>query len=278
MKKIASFSVLTAVALSAQILPSNVLETTSLAQENGGSKSAIEAYSDGGGSIVIGNNSDAVKPIDNSPMNELVFKYGQEAKNNGASIVDQVKTIDINSPAVDKALADKIVREYQATANTTYSCLSGTLSGVSCIVPATTTRLATVTNKISVAPIATPKLNFADGKKYCEDQGYRMPKWADANWVGNSMYCPASSGYTWQNELYSSTMAYASNGAIGSAYNMTTVFCVKCISDKSYSCNTGETLVGTMCSKTTTTTVPATANTTYSCPNGGTLNGTTCTK
>lgn len=106
MKKIGSFSLITAVALSAQILPSNVINQNSLALENGGTKHAIDAYSDGSGSFVI--ESATQKTFDNSPMNQLVFKYGEEAKKNNAKLYEQVLTVDQNANDIEKHNAIKV--------------------------------------------------------------------------------------------------------------------------------------------------------------------------
>lgn len=109
MRKLVFLSLVTAVALSAKVIPSNVLEASSLSVENGGTKTAIDAYSDGGGSIVIGDSATASKPIDNSPMNELVFKYGENAKLDGTSLVNEVKNLNPNATVSDKLLADRLI-------------------------------------------------------------------------------------------------------------------------------------------------------------------------
>lgn len=107
MKKIANFSFITAVALSANMLPNNVINTSSLAIEHGGTKPAIDAYRDGAGAYVIGSQG-GVK-MDNSPMNNLVFKFGEEAKANNVRLDDQVITIDaLTSTTTQKADAVKL--------------------------------------------------------------------------------------------------------------------------------------------------------------------------
>ena len=58
--------------------------------EHGGTLSAIEAYSDGIGVIVEGNNLNEDNKIDNSAFNNTVFKYGTEAKLNNLTIGEQV--------------------------------------------------------------------------------------------------------------------------------------------------------------------------------------------
>lgn len=64
----------------------NPLPVANKAIENGGTLYAIDAYQDGVGAVVIKNG----RPIDNSSMNSLVFKYGSEAKSNSLNLADQV--------------------------------------------------------------------------------------------------------------------------------------------------------------------------------------------
>jgi surface protein len=56
-----------------------------LSTENGGNKSAIDAYSDGIGIYTVG-----LEDKKFSAMNELVFKYGEEAKKNGETLKEHV--------------------------------------------------------------------------------------------------------------------------------------------------------------------------------------------
>jgi hypothetical protein len=73
--------------------------------ENGGALQAIDAYKDGIGVQII---NEIGVATDNSPMNNLVFKFGEEAKANNVNLVEQVKTISTTSTDYEKALAEKI--------------------------------------------------------------------------------------------------------------------------------------------------------------------------
>lgn len=64
----------------------NPLPVSSKAIENGGTLSAIDAYQDGVGAMLIQDG----RGVDNSAMNTLVFKYGSEAKENNLWIGEQV--------------------------------------------------------------------------------------------------------------------------------------------------------------------------------------------
>jgi surface protein len=59
-----------------------------LSVENGGTKSAIDAYSDGIGLSIVGTEN-----IDNSSMNENVYVYGSEAKANEESLKDYLQKV-----------------------------------------------------------------------------------------------------------------------------------------------------------------------------------------
>lgn len=76
----------------------NPLPITSKSVENGGSLSAIDAYQDGVGAMII----EKGRGVDNSAMNTLVFKYGATAKSNTLSLPDQVI---LTGSAEDKLLA-----------------------------------------------------------------------------------------------------------------------------------------------------------------------------
>jgi hypothetical protein len=76
------------------------LNKANLANENGGEKTAIEAYSDGIGIYTVGKFQ-----IDNKAMNELVFSYGEEAKKSGETLKEFVIEKGNNK---EKELAEKL--------------------------------------------------------------------------------------------------------------------------------------------------------------------------
>ena len=84
----------------------NPLPNSVRAIDNGGSLQAIDAYKDGIGAELIDKPGVAT---DNSAMNTLVLKYGEDAKANNVTIVDQVVygTSPI-APNTDKLLAGKL--------------------------------------------------------------------------------------------------------------------------------------------------------------------------
>lgn len=105
----------------------NPLPNSSKSTENGGTLSAIDAYQDGVGAMVI----EKGRGIDNSAMNTLVFKYGSTAKSNTLSVGDQVL---LTGTAADKLLAGKLFADgvtcndlNVATVGETY--LNGTCQG-----------------------------------------------------------------------------------------------------------------------------------------------------
>lgn len=132
--------------LNAGILPNNVIKASSLAVENGGTKTAIDAYSDGAGALLINQVSDT--KFDHSPMNALVFKYGESAKKNSVNLVQEVKTISITSTVYDKALADRIAATTPVVippaTNTCAGGFSGNYAGgIDCVAQITSAGLST---------------------------------------------------------------------------------------------------------------------------------------
>lgn len=81
----------------------NPLSPSFKALDNGGSLDAIDAYQDGVGVVITGDNTIV---INNSPMNTLVFKYGEAAKENGVPLVEQVQ---VDGTLTDKELASIIL-------------------------------------------------------------------------------------------------------------------------------------------------------------------------
>jgi hypothetical protein len=82
----------------------NPLPTSVKATDNGGVKQAIDAYKDGVGVLLVD------KPgieTDNTAMNILVYKYGEEAKINNVLLSDNV-LLSSTSSLIDKNLANAI--------------------------------------------------------------------------------------------------------------------------------------------------------------------------
>jgi surface protein len=84
-----------------------------LSFENGGNKSAIDAYSDGVGLYTVG-----LEDQKFSAMNELVFKYGEEAKKSGETLKEHV--------------LDKGNNKEQELASLLGTTVSGTVIGAPC--------------------------------------------------------------------------------------------------------------------------------------------------
>jgi surface protein len=89
------------------------LDNKFLSNENGGDKSAIDAYSDGIGIYTVG-----LEDQKFSAMNELVFKYGEEAKKSGETLKEHV--------------LEKGNNKEQELATLLGTTVSGTAIGTSC--------------------------------------------------------------------------------------------------------------------------------------------------
>lgn len=91
MKKIIILSsVLLASSLFASKLTHVPMATSELAYENGGNLPAIDSYKNGTGIVAVGV---ADRTIDNAPMNQLVFKHGDNAKSNASNLKDYVTNL-----------------------------------------------------------------------------------------------------------------------------------------------------------------------------------------
>ena len=73
--------------------------------DNGGTKQAIDAYKDGIGAELMDKPGVAT---DNTAMNTLVYKYGEAAKSNNVTVVNQVINGNSNPTAADLALAGRL--------------------------------------------------------------------------------------------------------------------------------------------------------------------------
>jgi hypothetical protein len=104
MNKSIYISLLLASILSADIF-TNPLPASVKATDNGGVKQAIDAYKDGIGAEIIDKPGVAT---DNSAMNILTIKYGEAAKNNNTTVLDQVIYGNSNPTAADLALAGRL--------------------------------------------------------------------------------------------------------------------------------------------------------------------------
>ena len=103
-KKLILLSLISSSILSADAFI-NPLPNSVKSIDNGGTKSAIDAYKDGIGAELIDKPGIAT---DNSAMNVLTIKYGEAAKVNNVTIVDQVVYGNSNPTSADLALAGKL--------------------------------------------------------------------------------------------------------------------------------------------------------------------------
>jgi hypothetical protein len=91
-----------------------------LSFENGGKLNAIEAYQDGVGLIING-----AEAVNNTAMNTLVFKFGQEAKDNGVGLVDEVINVSGISTPTDIKLAKTLNAVTPSSGEAEMNCETG---------------------------------------------------------------------------------------------------------------------------------------------------------
>jgi hypothetical protein len=89
-----------------EVLSEHPLQAKDRSIDHGGTKTMIDAYRDGVG-VSVGT-FEADKSINNAPINTLVYKYGELAKENSVSLKDQV-LFGGNSSAEEIELANKII-------------------------------------------------------------------------------------------------------------------------------------------------------------------------
>jgi hypothetical protein len=98
-----------------KIMDATLLKTSVRSKEYGGTKDAIDAYRDGVGVFV--SHSNPAQAVDYSPMNKLVYKYGEKAKESNVQIHDQVLlgSNNENKTASDTKLATRLDTETVVT-------------------------------------------------------------------------------------------------------------------------------------------------------------------
>lgn len=245
----------------------NPLPTSSRALENGGTLSAIDAYQDGVGAMV----SQDGRGIDNSAMNALVFKYGNEAKDNNINLCDQVVLSGNNG---DKILNSKLCVDgtncndgLSNTINDAFvsgSCVGKIVTSPICADVAMVWNggtqicekggISTYTATGNSGALSWDNCeggtgNQTYGSNYCASKGMRLPSISEAisrggtipscpgNWTWTSTFGGMVGPWVWSETSESGHIAsYAGNS-------------VRC--------------VGNIIN--------------YTCPSGGTLSGTTCT-
>jgi hypothetical protein len=90
-----------------EVLKEHPIKLEHRSSENGGTSYAIDTYKDGIG-VVVGT-FETDKAVNNQPMNTLVFKYGEKAKEIGSTLADQVLiTESTTASEEDKKLANKL--------------------------------------------------------------------------------------------------------------------------------------------------------------------------
>lgn len=287
----------------------NPLPVSSKALENGGTLSAIDAYQDGVGAMVVENG----RGIDNSAMNKLVFKYGNAAKDSLLSVGDEVL---LNGTPEDKLLAGKLYPDggtctdgNNLTQGETWLsgvCQGGLIpNGISCSDNLSNTINDQYFNQICVGKIVTnpscsdTAMVWNTTTKICEKGGISTY----SGTYNNSYSCPSGgilSGTTCLNAstVYSAGRYLAwwnSNGFGGWGSSDITAcwnsdagatrypengtstiygYWVQC-KFKNYTCHLGGSLSGSTCTLIQNTT--ATNTPYYTCPSGGNLSGSTCT-
>jgi hypothetical protein len=108
MKKIFKLSIFCSSVVLAGTVYINPLSITNRAIDNGGSSmSAIDAYQDGIGAYVLSNLS--IDSVNNTAMNTLTLKYGEVAKANNTTIVNQVLNGNSNPTSTDLILASTLL-------------------------------------------------------------------------------------------------------------------------------------------------------------------------
>lgn len=89
-----------------EVLPSNPLQNKFLSIDNGGSMYELDAYSDGIGVKIVGNEENK---INNSIFNDFVLKYGKEAKYNNKSLSSYMSGISLDyteSKSLEKVISN----------------------------------------------------------------------------------------------------------------------------------------------------------------------------
>jgi hypothetical protein len=93
-----------------EVIAENPLSNSAKSSESGGSSFALDSYKDGVGVRVVTFEPD--REVDNTPLNNLVFKYGEGAKKNDSRLADYVLYgSGVNPTTSDIKLAEKLGNE-----------------------------------------------------------------------------------------------------------------------------------------------------------------------
>lgn len=227
----------------------NPLSIANKATENGGTLSAIDAYQDGVGAMVVENG----RGIDNSAMNNLVFKYGTTAKSNTLSLPDQVL---LTGSAEDKLLVGSFFSDGTSCSiinktGSTYLngiCQGGTWTnnGTSCNDNNSGTTGETWLNGICQGGILVNvagngliydnceggSRNWTNAGTYCASKGMRLPAYNETSYsLGLINGIPGCGSLTWTGNttgLYNFYYLWSGTSSANSlATNSYAVRCVK---------------------------------------------------
>jgi hypothetical protein len=203
----------------------NPLPASVKATDNGGVKQAIDAYKDGIGAELVEKPGVAV---DNSAMNILTIKYGEAAKVNNVTVVNQVVYGNSNPTSADLALAGRLTVDGAAcndsNINTTGEtwlngvCQGGTMvNGIACNDGNAQTTNDTYNNGVCLGTNLYDNcegglLTYTNAANYCASKGMRIPTKAESiAGGGNIPSCNTGATYVSLTSNWTSTLYNASN-------------------------------------------------------------------
>lgn len=226
----------------------NPLPISSKAIENGGTLSAIDAYQDGVGVMIVQKG----RGVDNSAMNALVFKYGTTAKDNSLPIGEQVL---LSGTAEDKILAGKLYPDGSScsivnkTGSTYLSgiCQGGnwTNNGTSCNDNNSGTTGETWLNGICQGGILGnvagngliydncegSSRSWIDAGIYCASKGMRLPAFDETSYqTSNGVPHCSASIWTWTSTpYYESYYVWAEFSHGSDSFHESIIHSVRCV-------------------------------------------------
>lgn len=305
MKKIIILSITASILLASEAflnpLPKNVKSA-----DNGGILNAIDAYQDGIGVVI----TDTKNTINNSAMNTLVFKYGEEAKKNNVTLFEQVQVTTHSTGGLSVPDGVSCDDGNFQTINDVYNngvCVGKLTSTPSCETGYTwdsTTNLCTgitinTYSSTGITAYTCPNGGTLSGTTCLKSSTYSATIGSSSchvtNWVDVTMWgdwLPYNMVGIPGGPAYYQEISGATYGSFGSNCSFTGRYGEKALpgqtvlgidgyqyfindSQGGYICPLGGTLSGTTC--TINQNYTATSITTYNCASGGTLSGTTCT-
>ena len=218
MKELIKISFILAIAITSLTSATfvNPLGSTFKSSDNGGTLSAIDSYKDGVGAVIVDN----LMTINNSAMNTLVYKYGDAAKANNTTVVNQVMY-------GTGTIADKVIAGALTTDGSSCNDNNPATTGETWLNGICQSGNVILTWDNCEAGSTNGSLNYNNAVAYCSSKGMRLPILSETTAGGGTI--PSCLGWTWTSTPYNLTLTHNWYNNISMFYPIIDLKNVRCI-------------------------------------------------